>query len=89
MTNHQQLMTITMEECGELIQSCSKMMRHADRASDIHETQRKNLVEEVGDVLCMIMLMLDNGYVTEHELEERINVKRKKLKKWSDLLDGE
>ena len=27
MNKHQQLMTIMMEECGELIQRCSKMMR--------------------------------------------------------------
>jgi len=89
MNRHQQLMTITMEECGELIQRCSKMMRHAERAADVDEKQRSKFVEEVGDVLGMIILCVRNGYVSETELEERIKVKHNKLRTWSDLFDGE
>lgn len=89
MNRHQQLMTITMEECGELIQRCSKMMRHAERAADVDEKQRTKFVEEVGDVLGMIILCVRNGYVSEMELEERIKVKHDKLRTWSDLFDGE
>jgi len=89
MNRHQQLMTITMEECGELIQRCSKMMRHAERAADVDEKQRSKFVEEVGDVLGMIMLIVKHGYATMEELEERIKVKHDKLRTWSDLLDGE
>ena len=40
----QELLTITMEECGELIQACSK----AIRCDDYHDN--KKLMEEIGDV---------------------------------------
>ena len=44
----QELLTITMEECGELIQACSK----AIRCDDYHDNEK--LIEEIGDVMCMI-----------------------------------
>ena len=40
----QELLTITMEECGELIQQCSK----AIRCNDYYDNDK--LTEEVGDV---------------------------------------
>jgi len=89
MNRHQQLMLITAEECGELVQRCSKMIRHAERAADVEDKQRTKFVEEVGDVLGMIMLIVKHGYATMEELEERIKVKHDKLRTWSDLLDGE
>lgn len=87
MNRYHQLMLITAEECGELVQSCSKMMRHAEQDSEIDEKQRASFVEEVGDVLAMIMLIMQYGYASEKELEERIKVKHDKLRKWSDLFD--
>ena len=51
MNKLQELLTITMEECGELIQQCSKSIR----CDDYHDN--KKLTEEVGDVMCMIELL--------------------------------
>ena len=45
------------------------------------------LAEEAGDVLCMLKLMVDNDLVTWEQLEERAEVKRQKLMKWSSLND--
>ena len=75
-----QLMVIMMEECGELIQACSKALRK-DEFYD-----NKNLIEEVGDVYTMIELMHDFDMVSWTDIEERMKVKRKKLSKWSDLV---
>ena len=41
----QEPLTITMEECGELIQACSK----AIRCDDYHDNEK--LIEEIGDVM--------------------------------------
>ena len=42
--NHlQQLMCITMEECGELTQRCSKMMRKYKRLDQAEEEQLQKL----------------------------------------------
>jgi uncharacterized protein YegJ (DUF2314 family) len=49
-------------------------------------TNVKNCVDEAGDVLCMIELMVEHGLLTNEELGARVNVKRDKLSKWSDLI---
>ena len=85
----QQLMCITMEECGELTQRCSKIIRKFDAIDNITDDQRGKVLEEAGDVLCMIELMVEHGLLTNDELRARINVKRDKLKIWSDLINDE
>ena len=78
----QQLMVITMEECAELQQVCSKVLRRAT----IDDEYGEQLIEELGDVYCMIKLMQEHDVVSWRELEDRAEVKRKKLEKWSDLI---
>ena len=82
----QQLMVITAEECGELTQRCSKIIRKYYTKNEIEEEQRIKLVEEVGDVFCMIHLLVEHDITTWKELGDRVDVKRKKLKMWSDLI---
>ena len=83
----QQLMAITMEECGELTQRCSKIMRKYETLDLIEEEQRVKLVEELGDVFCMMELMVDHNITDWIELQERADVKLEKLKKWSTLVE--
>ena len=83
----QQLLVLTMEECGELVQSCSKLLRRAELYSDGEYV--KNLKEELGDVYAMIDLFVEWDVVSWTDLEERRNVKRKKLSKWSELCQDE
>ena len=56
--------------------------------SEIVEDQRVKLLEELGDVQCMIELMVDHNIITYKELAVRSCHKREKLKKWSQLVDG-
>ena len=77
----QELLTITMEECGELIQVCSK----AIRCDHYHNNDK--LTEEVGDVMCMIDLLHEYDLISWDEVDLRAEVKKEKLKKWSELLD--
>ena len=76
----QELLTITMEECGELIQACSK----AIRCDEYYDNQ--NLLEELGDVQQMIELIHDYDLVSWEEVQQRMKVKREKLALWSDLI---
>ena len=78
-----QLMVITMEECGELVQACSKAIR-----KDNHRDNQL-LKEEIGDVYAMIQLMVKFDIVSYDELDERVMVKNCKLSKWSELIDDE
>ena len=89
----QQLMTITAEECGELVQQCSKtILKFSTVEQTLEDNERAvvnriKLVEEAGDVLCMIELMVEHGLLTNKELGARVNVKREKLKTWSTLIN--
>jgi len=83
----QQLMCITMEECGELTQRCSKIMRKYETLDLIEEEQRVKLVEELGDVFCMMELMVEHNITDWIELQDRSDVKLEKLKKWSTLVE--
>tara|TARA_E500000318_G_C3484517_1_gene181807 strand:- start:113 stop:358 length:246 start_codon:yes stop_codon:yes gene_type:complete len=76
----QELLTITMEECGELIQACSK----AIRCNDYHDNEK--LIEEVGDVMCMIELLHEYDLISFNDIDERVKIKKEKLKKWSNLI---
>ena len=83
----QQLLVVTMEECGELVQSCSKLLRRQELYSDSEYVQ--NLKEEIGDVYTMIDLMGEWDVLSWEEIEQRRNLKRKKLSKWSELCPDE
>ena len=89
----QQLMIITAEEWGELTQVCSKTVRKFNTIEEANSkvqnalTNRKKLVDEAGDVLCMLELLAENGMFDWNELEDRVQVKRNKLKKWSNLIN--
>jgi hypothetical protein len=82
----QELMVLTMEECGELTQRCSKIIRKFETLEEVTEEQRVLLLEEVGDVQCLIDLMIDCGLLTKAEIDARIYTKRDKLKIWSKLI---
>ena len=79
-TKFLQLMVITMEECGELIQECSKSMRRNDE-------NHKALKDEIGDVYCMILLLHKYDLISWGDVDERVEVKKEKLKKWSSLYE--
>ena len=76
----QQLMVLLMEECGELIQECSKNLRKGELFD------RQKFKDEVGDVYTMINLLHEWDVISWSDIEEREKVKRRKLSKWSDLI---
>jgi uncharacterized protein YaaQ len=78
-----ELMSITAEECAELTQVCMKIVRFG--MNNDYKPKRPWLIEEAGDVLCMLNFMVENELVTWEELEERADYKRNKLMKWSKL----
>ena len=79
MKKKEEMLVITMEECGELIQACSKMIRF-DEPCDY-----KQLQDEIGDVMCMIDILKNGGLVTDEQIQKRMAVKKEKLMKWSLL----
>mgnify|MGYP002725550193 CR=1 FL=1 len=87
-----ELLIITMEECGELTQACSKVLRKRDleerelKGNKTLEESMKDLAKEVADVQCMIELMQTEGLVDWADIRQGVTEKRTKLKKWSRLI---
>jgi len=75
-----ELMIITMEECGELTQACSKVLR-----TDFKDHTLQDLKQEVSDVVCMIELMKKNGLVDDSDIVQGIQNKMEKLEIYSNL----
>ncbi len=73
-------MIITMEECGELTQACSKVLR-----TDFKDHALQDLKQEVADVVCMIELMKKNGLVNDSDIVQGIQNKMEKLEIYSNL----
>ena len=83
----EQLLVITMEECGELIQVCSKALRKRDtNGGQIPDIALQKLTAEAADVRAMIYLMHRHGLITTEGIESGMNNKLEKLKKWSELV---
>ena len=77
-TMKDELMTITMEECGEVIQACSKVIRFPG------EQSTEMLKKELGDLYCMIEIMIEKQMLTYTDLVQGSKAKRDKLKVWSN-----
>ena len=82
MKKREEALVITMEECGELIQACSKVIRTKEDTKYM-----RNLQDEVGDVMTMIEILKISGFVTDKQIQDRMEKKKKKLMKWSLLFD--
>ena len=65
-------LVILMEECGEVIQECSKILRFGNDAEKLHK--------ELGDLFCMIKLTEDNLNLDFNKTFEYSTNKYNKLK---------
>ncbi len=84
MNKQQEMLVITMEECAELSQACSKLIRFEDERT---QEDIANLQDEAGDLICMLEILKENNLLTDDKIQERVQVKRNKLKKWSNLFN--
>lgn len=82
----QQLFVITAEECAELTQVCMKMMRKYQDDRYVQEEDWQKVIEEAGDVFCMLELFVQTGLFNWEDLHNRSDIKREKLKTWSTLI---
>jgi NTP pyrophosphatase (non-canonical NTP hydrolase) len=74
----EECLVVLMEECGEVIQECSKILRFGNDAS--------KLTKELGDLQMMINLTANHLDIDLVQVGVYANEKREKLKKYSDLI---
>ncbi len=74
-------LVVASEECAELTKECMKILRFG--MSDKH---KENLINEMGDVQCMLDLLGDYFNISSDNILEASTAKREKLKKYSNLI---
>ena len=78
---------ILQEECAEVIQNVSKCRRFGleNKYLNGEGTQRENLEKEIGDVLAMVDILMDQGVLSGAALDKAIENKKQKLRTWSKI----
>jgi len=76
-----QMMYVTAEECGELVQACMKIARWG-----MDKKKHTSLLEEAGDVKCMLDIMIENGLLSKEELKDAAKHKKNKLKRYTPII---
>lgn len=71
---------LLMEECGELVQALSKVIRTGARNDTV-----MNMSQEVADVQLLIDLVRDKYGIDAGEVQRRMRDKAHKLQRWSNL----
>ena len=83
-----EIMIITQEEAAEVIQEISKIFRFGiDSQHRDGPSHREKLEAEVGDLLCMIDLLVEHGVVDPAKIYRANQDKREKLKKYSRIFE--
>lgn len=80
-----EIMRIAQEECAEVTQAISKVFRFGIDGEHNGATNRARLTEEVGDLLCMIELMMEHKIVDAVAVARAGVQKKEKLAKWSNI----
>ena len=82
-----EILLITQEECAEVTQAISKIFRFGYRDAWPKEgpNNRARLEEEVGDLLCMVDLMIESKILSDSNVNAARYAKREKLKTWSSI----
>jgi NTP pyrophosphatase (non-canonical NTP hydrolase) len=77
---------ITQEECAEVSQAISKILRFGISGSWENRTNKERLERELGDLMCMVEILYEKGIISQNMVEANAAHKRDKLKKWSNIL---
>lgn len=75
LTEEVELLTIFAEECSEAAIEAAKHIRFGN----------SKLESEVGDLMCMIQLLEEKGFINMDNVAYCADAKREKLKQWSNL----
>lgn len=85
--NFKEAMDILQEECGEVIVEVSKCRRFGLESNHYKTglTHAEMLENEIGDVLAMVDILLEQGVISQASLDIAKQNKKDKLKKWSNI----
>jgi NTP pyrophosphatase (non-canonical NTP hydrolase) len=86
--SQKEVLLITQEECAEVTQAISKVFRFGMDEIYNDRSNKQRLTEELGDLHCMIELIVESGMVEQTDLLNASGNKRKKLMQWSKIFES-
>jgi len=91
MNRLEETLVILAEEAAEVVQQVAKIQRFGIDSEHLKEsgtTQREKLVQEIGDFLCLVDALQDQGILSEQELVAAKRKKALKLEIWSKIYES-
>jgi NTP pyrophosphatase (non-canonical NTP hydrolase) len=85
--NTNEILSILQEECAEVIQAVSKVNRFGLLGVNPNDNRnnRQRLEEEIGDLICMVELLVEHNLIDQTNINSAAVDKRTKLRKWSTI----
>jgi len=85
--SHKEMETlmILQEECGEVTQAVAKCFRFGKDDQWQGNTNLQRLEDELGGLLAMVDILVENCYVSDSNLNAARQAKKEKLKLWSTI----
>lgn len=83
--SHKEALLILQEECAEVTQAVSKVFRFGIDDTYSGATNRERLEEEIGDLLCMIDVLVEQCVISDSNINGARQNKKEKLKIWSNI----
>ena len=82
-----EIFCIAQEECAEVTQAISKIFRFGPDQIKYNQdrTNREHLEEEIGDLLCMIDILVEKTIISDSNINQARKNKRDKLRQWSNI----
>jgi NTP pyrophosphatase (non-canonical NTP hydrolase) len=90
-TKTHEALIIAAEECAEVTQQICKIIRFGLDTPYVTAgdgtTNREQLEKEVGDLICMLDILFEQGIIDSNNVTRAEIAKREKLAKWSRLFE--
>jgi NTP pyrophosphatase (non-canonical NTP hydrolase) len=83
---NEEALRILQEECAEVVQAVSKVFRFGLDGEHNGYTNRERLEEEIGDLLCMVDILVKKCVLSDAHINSATKMKREKLKLWSNVV---
>ena len=80
-----EILCITQEECAEVTQAISKIIRFGIDETYNGRTNAARLEDEVGDLYTMLDILVEKKLLDVKRIEEAKKAKREKLRTWSRI----
>lgn len=76
-----ELYALLLEECGEVVQVCGKILRHGEASCHpvSGERNRDSLHKELGDVMAAVQLLAHHGLLSIPEVRARARDKHQRV----------